>query len=145
VTGTVPGRWIVVGILVFTAIMVTIAAVMLFGHPRGKEAPPPSIAVLPLTGDDGTITAEIRGALKPIPNFQVIDATTLSEYRRAPHTIGQKLNVRTVLGGSVDHSRVTIKLINAADEFELWSHVYEHNADFKDALARDVAAHLTLK
>jgi TolB-like protein len=141
----VPGRWIVFGILGLTAVMVSIAAVMLFGHPRGREAPPPSIAILPLTGDNGAVTSQIFDALKPIPNLQVRDAAVLSDSLRAPHTIGQKLNVRTVLDGSVDGDRITIRLINAADEFELWSHVYHHDALFKATLAADVAAHLTLK
>ncbi len=141
---TVSGKSVVIGILVITAIVVSIAAVMLFGHPRGNVAPPPSIAVLPLAGDtNGEMTHQIIEALKPIPNFQVADAAAF--HRSDVRAIGQKLNVRTVLDGSVDSSHVTIKLINAADEFELWSHVYDRNASFGVTLARDIASELSLK
>src|SRR5690348_13453301 len=103
---TVSGKSVVLGILAITAIVVAIAAVMLFGHPRGNIAPPPSVAVLPLKGDtNGEVTHEVIEALKPIPNLQIADAALLqgSNIR----TIGQKLNIRTVLQGSVDQSRIT--------------------------------------
>jgi TolB-like protein len=139
--GTVSGKYIVVAILVVTAIVVTIAAVMLFGHPKGDAAPPPSVAVLPVAGDStGEITHQIIEALKPIPNFQVADAAMNKD---SPiRMIGQKLNVRTVLEGSVDPSGIKVKLFNAADEFELWSHTYPRDANFPAALARDVAAQI---
>lgn len=138
---TVSGRPIVIAILAITAIVVSIAAVMLFGHPRGRIAPPPSVAVLPLAGDaDGAVTREVIAALSPIPDFEV--KTADGSNRGDKKKIGEQLNVRTVLDGSVDQSRVTIKLINAADEFELWSHTYERNAAFPQTLARDVAREL---
>jgi len=143
---TVPGRWVVLAIIVFSAIMVTIAAFMLFGHPRGRIAPPPSVAVLPIQGDaSGAITAEIIDALKPIPNFEVADAAIYAGKRSDTRAIGEKLNVRTVLDGSVQGTQVAIKLMNAADGFELWSHTYDHDATFKQAIARDVEAHVNLK
>jgi len=141
---TVPGRSIVIGILATTAIVVGIAAVMLFGHPRGKTAPPPSIAVLPLAGDSGEIRSEIITALQTIPGFQVKDASALADARFDLRKLGEKMNVRTVLDGSVEQGRIRIKLINASDEFELWSHTYAQDAAFKDAIARDVAAHVSL-
>ncbi len=145
-TKTVSGRYIVYAILVFTAIVVTIAAVMLFGHPRGNVAPPPSIAVFPLAGDTtGAVTSEIIDALKPIPNFQVADAAIYAAKRWDTRTIGEKLNVRTLLDGSTDGSHVTIKLVNAADSFELWSHTYDRSPEFKQTLAHDVEEHLNLK
>ncbi|HLJ75116.1 MAG TPA: hypothetical protein VKU62_11055 [Thermoanaerobaculia bacterium] len=131
-------------ILVITAIVVSIAAVMLFGHPRGRIAPPPSIAVMPLAGDtDGKVAQEIIQALTPIPNLQVRDAA--GQDRIDLKRLGERLNVRTVLDGSVAQSRVTIKLINAADEFELWSHTYTFDAGFKNALAHDVPAHISMQ
>src|SRR5438270_812287 len=140
----VSGKLVVLGILVVTAIVVAIAAVMLFGHPRGKIAPPPSVAVVPLAGDTtGEVTHEIIEALKPIPNFKVADAALMRDSNI--RIIGQKLNVRTVLKGSTDQSRITIKLINAADEFDLWSHVYDRNPAFGGLLARDVASQLISK
>ncbi|MBZ5600678.1 MAG: hypothetical protein LAO79_00050 [Acidobacteriia bacterium] len=143
---TVSGRFIVAAIVVITAVVVTIAAVMLFGHPRGRAAPPPSIAVFPLVGDStGAVTSEVIDALKPIPNFQVADAALYAGKRWDTRTIGEKLNVRTLLDGSTDGAHVTVKLINAADSFELWSHTYERTPAFKETLARDVESHLSLK
>ena len=143
-TRTVPGRYIVFAILVISGIVVAIAAVMLFGHPRGRIAPPPSIAVLAFDGDaDGSVTHAAIEGLKPIPNFKVADAATFS--RREIRAIGQKLNVRSVLDGSVDASRITVRLFNSADEFELWTHVYPRDPGFGAALARDIAAQLSLK
>jgi TolB-like protein len=140
---TVSGRVIVITILAISAIVVSIAAMMLFGHPRGRIAPPPSIAVLPLTGDaGGTVAQQIIEALKTIPKFEVKDAAGLD--RIDLKRLGEKLNVRTLLDGSVDQSHVTIKLINASDEFELWSHSYDRDT-FRDAIARDVAAHVSLQ
>ena len=143
---TVPGRFIVVAILVFTAIMVTVAAVMLFGRPRGREAPPPSIAVFPIRGDStGAITTGIIDALKPIPNFQVSTAALYADKRWDTRNIGEKLNVRTLLDGSMDGDRVSIKLINAADSFELWAHTYATAAELDQNIAHDVEQHVSLK
>ena len=145
-TRTVSGRFVVVMILALTAVMVGIAAFMLFGHPRGKIAPPPSIAVLPVIGDPtGAVTAEIMDALKPLPNVEIADAALYAKKRQDTRAIGEKLNVRTVLDCSLDGTRVTVKLINAADAFDLWSHTYEHGPAFKDSLAHDIAAELSLK
>lgn len=141
---TVPGRYVVFAILAIAAIVVSIAAVMLFGHPRGRVAPPPSIAVLKFDGDaDGSAARQAMDALKTIPNFQVADAAAFQ--RRELRAIGQKLNVRSVLDGSVDASRITVKLFNAADEFELWTKTYPRDSTFGGSLAHDIAAQLSLK
>ena len=143
---TVPGRWVVMAIVAFSAIMVGIAAVMLFGHPRGKIAPPPSIAVLPVIGDSsGAVTTEIIDALKPISGLQVADAALFASNRTDTRAIGEKLNVRTVLDASVEGTHVKITLLNGADSFVLWTHIYDRDANFKANLARDVEAHVTLK
>jgi TolB-like protein len=145
-TQTVPGRYIVLAILVFTATIVSIAAVMLFGHPRGRIAPPPSAAVLPIKGDTtGAVTSEIIDALKPIQGFEVADAALWANKRTDLRALGEKLNVRTVLDGSTDGKHVTIQLINAADSFELFTHTYDLGRGFKEALAHDVAAQLMTK
>ncbi len=141
---SVPGRYVVLTILGVSAIVVGIAAVMLFGHPRGKIAPPPSVAVLRVEGDaDGAVTHEIIEALKPVEGLQVADAGAFN--KRDIRAIGQKLNVRTVLVGSMENSRVTLKLLNAADEFELWTRAYDRNASFRESLARDISGPLGLK
>jgi len=141
---TVPGRYVVFAILAIAAIVVSIAAVMLFGHPSGRIAPPPSIAVLKFDGDaDGSVARQAMDALRTIPNFQVADAAAF--HRRELRAIGQKLNVRSVLDGSVDASRITVKLFNAADEFELWTKSYPRDSTFGTSLAHDIAGQLSLK
>ena len=143
---TLSGRWIVIAIVAVTAIVVSISAVMLFGHPRGKTAPPPSIAVLPVIGDkSGAVTSEVIDALETIPNFKVADAVLYGDKRQDTRPIGDKLNVRTVLDASLDGTHLTIKLINAADAFQLWSHTYQLDPAFKAQLARDIQSHLSMQ
>jgi adenylate cyclase len=145
---TMSGRPIVIFILIFTAIVVSIAAVMLFGHPRGKAAPPPSIAVLPFVDlspahdqqylSDG-VTGQIIDSLSRIPDFQVVARGSVFALKDKPepHDIGERFNVRSVLQGTVQRSgsrvHVTAKLINAADEFQLWSQSYDR--EMKDIFA----------
>ena len=146
---TVSGRWIVLGIVIITTIMVTIAAFMLFGHPRGKIAPPPSVAVLPFVDMsvdkdqqylcDG-MTEQIIDALSRIQGFQVVARSSvfaLKGKQQDVREIGERLNVRSVLEGSVQRSgsrvRVTAQLINAADGFHLWSQSYDR--EMKDIFA----------
>ena len=68
-------------------------------------------------------------------------------------TVGQKLNVATVLEGSVstDGNRVRIaaELVNVDNGFQLWSGSYERNLNdvfaVQDEIARAVAAELKVK
>ena len=107
-----------------------------------------SIAVLPfvnMSGDasqeylsDG-ISEELLNALSRVPELQVA-ARTSSFYFKGEHadlaTIAHKLNVATVLEGSVRRSghtiRVTAQLNNAITGFHLWSETYDR--DLSDVL-----------
>ena len=110
----------------------------------GDFAPPPhSIAVLPflnLSGDkeqdyfsDG-LTEELLNSLSHISELQVAGRTS-SFYFKGEHadlaTIAHKLNVGTVLEGSVRRSghtiRVTTQLINAVTGFHQWSETYDRD------------------
>jgi TolB-like protein/DNA-binding winged helix-turn-helix (wHTH) protein/Flp pilus assembly protein TadD len=112
-------------------------------------APPPhSIAVLPfvnMSGDpnqeyfsDG-LTEELLNSLSRINELQVA-ARTSSFYFRGEHadlsTIAHKLNVASVLEGSVRRSgntlRITAQLNNAVTGFHLWSQTYDR--DISDVL-----------
>ena len=101
----------------------------------------PSIAILPfanLTSDkeneyfsDG-LTEEIINALTRIPGLKVTARTSAFAFRGRDEDvrrIGEALDVRTVLEGSVRRSgnriRVTAQLINAADGYHLWSDRYD--------------------
>ena len=105
-------------------------------------APPPhSVAVLPfvnLSGDkeqeyfsDG-LTEELLNSLSRINELRVVGRTS-SFYFKGAHadlaTITHKLNVATVLEGSVRRSadtvRVSAQLINAETGFHLWSETYD--------------------
>jgi serine/threonine-protein kinase len=107
-------------------------------------APPPhSIAVLPfvnMSGDpsqeyfsDG-LTEELLNSLSRINELQVAGRTS-SFYFKGEHadlpTIAHKLNVATVLEGSVRRSadtvRVSAQLINAETGFHLWSETYDRD------------------
>jgi TolB-like protein len=108
-----------------------------------------SVAVLPfvnLSTDpeneffcDGT-TEEIISALAQIKNLRVVARTSAFAFKGKHvdlRTVGQQLNVRTVLEGSIrrsgDHLRITAQLVNAADGYHLWSEKYDR--DMKDVFA----------
>jgi TolB-like protein/cytochrome c-type biogenesis protein CcmH/NrfG len=107
-------------------------------------APPPhSIAVLPFVNMSGDkeqeyfsegLTEEILNSLADVNTLQVA-ARTSSFYFKGKDvdlgTIARKLNVATVLEGSVRRSgntvRVTTQLINAVTGYHLWSHTYDRD------------------
>jgi TolB-like protein/tetratricopeptide (TPR) repeat protein len=114
------------------------------GAPPDAFRPPPhSIAVLPfvnMSGDkeqeyfsDG-LSEELLNSLARINELQVA-ARTSSFYFKGEHqdlaTIAHKLNVASVLEGSVRRSghtiRVTAQLNNAVTGFHLWSQTYDRD------------------
>jgi len=135
------------------AIAVVIAAVAIYLFIEkpwvAKPAPPAafvppahSIAVLPfvnLSGDkeqeyfsDG-LTEELLNSLAAIEGLQVAARTSSFSFREHPDipTVAHKLNVASVLEGSVRRSgntvRITAQLINAVTGFHLWSHTYDRD------------------
>ena len=108
-----------------------------------------SIAVLPflnLSADpenelfaDG-MSEEIISALAHIKDLHVVAHTSSFSFK-GKHVdlrmVGQQLNVRTVLEGSVrrsgDRLRITAQLVNAADGYHLWSERYDR--EMKDVFA----------
>jgi TolB-like protein/tetratricopeptide (TPR) repeat protein len=111
--------------------------------PTEFNPPPHSIAVLPfvnMSGDtsqeyfsDG-LTEELLNSLSRISELQVVGRTS-SFYFKGEHadlsTIAHKLNVASVLEGSVRRSehtiRVTAQLNNAVTGFHLWSQTYDRD------------------
>ena len=108
---------------------------------RPAEPGPPSIVVLPfanLTGNgddeylsDG-LTEEIISTLASLPALRVVARTSAFQFKGRSddiRKIGRELGVQTALEGSVrkdgQRIRVTAQLINVADGFHLWSHIYE--------------------
>jgi len=130
----------------------------------GTRATQASIAVLPfinMSADaeneffaDG-ITEEIINVLTQIEDLRVA-ARTSSFYFKGKHAdmrqIGEQLNVRTVLEGSVrkigDRLRITAQLVNVADGYHLWSERYDRELKdvftIQDEIARSIAERLKL-
>jgi serine/threonine-protein kinase len=126
------------------------------------SAPEKSLAVLPFANQsadpdneffaDG-VTEEILGALSQIPELKVVGRASSFSFKgknRDLRTIGEQLNVRTVLEGSVRRSgnrvRITAQLSDVADGFRLWSERYDRQIDdvfaVQDEIATAIAARL---
>ncbi len=120
-----------------------------FLHSISPTSAEPSIAVLPflnLSADpeneffcDGT-TEEIISALAHIKNLHVVARTSSFSFKGKHvdlRAVGQQLNVRTVLEGSIrragDRLRITAQLVNAEDGYHLWSEKYDR--EMKDVFA----------
>jgi TolB-like protein/Tfp pilus assembly protein PilF len=125
----------------------------------------PSIAVLPFVDtsagktqeyfSDG-LAEELLNELAKTPKLHVAARTSSFQFKGKDadlRTIGRKLNVGTVLEGSVntDGNRVRIaaELINVDNGFQLWSGSYERNLNdvfaVQDEIAHAVAAELKVK
>jgi TolB-like protein len=109
----------------------------------GFNPPPHSIAVLPFADmsekkdqeyfSDG-LTEELLNSLAEIDELQVAARTSAFSFKGKDTDIGtiaRKLNVGTVLEGSVRRSahtiRITAQLINAVTGFHLWSKTYDRD------------------
>jgi TolB-like protein len=114
-----------------------------------------SIAVLPflsLSSDpDNEIFAdgmceEIISSLAQIKKLRVIARTSSFSFKGKHldlRAIGEQLNVRTVLEGSVRKSgnrlRITVQLVNAADGYHLWSETYDRELRDVFAIQEEIA------
>ena len=125
----------------------------------------PSIAALPLVNlsrdpdqeyfADG-LAEELINLLAKIPGLHVAGRTSSFAFKGKNEdlrSIGQKLNVATLLEGSVQKAgervRITMQLINAADGYHLWSESYDRKLidvfAVQDEIAQAVVAALKLK
>ena len=143
-------------------LLVTALAERDFYSPSEASVPPPekSIAVLPfanMSADpeneffaDG-ITEEILNALSQIAELRVAGRTSSFSFKNKNQdlrTIGERLNVRTVLEGSVRRSgkrvRITAQLIDVTDGYHLWSERYDREIEdvfvVQDEIASAIAA-----
>jgi serine/threonine protein kinase/tetratricopeptide (TPR) repeat protein len=122
----------------------------------------PSVAVMPfasMSADpeneffaDG-VTEEIINALARIEDLHVAARTSAFSFK-GKHVdlriIGERLNVATVLEGSVrrtgDRLRITAQLVNVADGYHLWSERYDREMHdifaVQDEIARSIASRL---
>ena len=123
-----------------------------------------SIAVLPFINmspdpeneffADG-ITEEIINVLSQIEHLHVAARTSSFFFKGKQadmRQLGEQLNVRTVLEGSVrklgDRLRITAQLVNVADGYHLWSERYDRELKdvfaIQDEIARSIADRLKL-
>jgi len=135
-----------------------------FSTPSATQKTLDSIAVLPFTDmspahdqeyfADG-MAEELLGALSRIPGLKVTGRTSSFAFKNRDvdlRTIAAQLSVTHILEGSVRTSgknlRVTAKLINAEDGFQLWSQEFDGDLSdifvVQDEISRQVVAGLKL-
>lgn len=122
---------------------------------RRASAATPSVAVLPFTSlaadpdnqvfADG-MTEEIMNALGQLKGLRVAARMSSFAFKgRTPELaeVGAKLNVQTVVTGSVrrsgDRIRIATQLVNVADGFQLWSDRFDRTADDVFAIQDEIA------
>jgi TolB-like protein len=114
-----------------------------------------SIAVLPFANLGGDpeqdyfgegLAEEILNALTRIPGLRVTARTSSFSFRGKEQDIrqiGQALNVRSILEGSVRHSgnriRITVQLIHAGTGYHLWSESYDREMTGVFAVQEEIA------
>jgi serine/threonine protein kinase/tetratricopeptide (TPR) repeat protein len=132
----------------------------------GRVVPGPervaSIAVLAFTDMSAAkdqewfcdgIAEEILNALTPLEGLRVAARTSAFSFKGTSidlRTIGETLNVTTVLEGSVrragDRVRITVQLSDVANGFQLWSERYDRELkdifDVQDEIAKAIAERL---
>src|SRR5947209_16254309 len=137
------------------------------GRPGGASLPIPekSIAVLPFVDlsqakdqeyfCDG-ISEEILDALAKIEGLRVVARTSSFSFKgknAAVSEIGQKLNVQSVLEGSLrregNRIRITAQLVSARDGFHIWSDTFERELQgvfaVQDEITRSIVDALKIK
>jgi TolB-like protein/Tfp pilus assembly protein PilF len=114
-----------------------------------------SIAVLPFVNrsrdesdeyfSDG-LADELLGLLANIPNLHVAARTSSSRFKGTDDdvaTIGRKLNVATLLEGSVrrigNRARIVVQLVEVGTGYHLWSEMYDRTLDDIFAVQDDIA------
>jgi TolB-like protein/Tfp pilus assembly protein PilF len=114
-----------------------------------------SIAVLPFVDISGGeqsgyfgegIAKELLSALTRVPGVKVAAPTSAFAFRGTEvdvRTIGERLDVATVLEGSIDRSadglRIAVQLVRAADGARLWSATYARKREDVFAVQNEIA------
>ena len=127
--------------------------------PHAPQASGPSVAVLPFVNmssdaeneffSDG-LAEELIAVLTKVKGLHVTSRTSAFAFKGKKEDvrkIGEQLNVRTVLEGSVRKSgqrlRISAQLVNVADGYQLWSETYNRQMadvfDIQDEIAQNIA------
>lgn len=152
------GRWIFAAVA--ACILIAVGIGWRWVHQSGRSTNPiapdqKSIAVLAFANmsadkdneyfSDG-ITEEILNALARTPGLRVAARTSAFSFKgknESIQRIGETLKVGVVLEGSVQRAgnqlRITVKLINVADGFHLWSDTFDRKAEDVFAIQTEVA------
>lgn len=147
-----------VAALAGVALLAAGATFLRVGGPAAPEAVVPlrSIAVLPFVNmssdrenehfSDG-LAEELLNSLAQVPELRVAARTSSFAFKGAAENvsdIGRRLNVETVLEGSVrksgDRLRITAQLINVQDGYHLWSETYERRLEDIFAIQDEISA-----
>jgi TolB-like protein/DNA-binding winged helix-turn-helix (wHTH) protein len=131
------------------AVAIVALVVMFAQRPGSSPASVTSIAVLPFTNLSGSqddeyfsdgMTEELITALSRINGLRVAARTSAFTFKGRTvdaREIGRELHVGTLVEGAVQRSagrlRVTARLVNAADGYQVWSEQYER--DVRDLFA----------
>jgi serine/threonine protein kinase/Flp pilus assembly protein TadD len=124
-------------------------------EPVPRRPPGASVAVLPFVNmssdpeneyfSDG-LAEELLNALSKVEGLRVASRTSAFAFKGKSEDIrriGEQLNVRTVLQGSVRKSgnrlRITAQLGNVADGFQLWSETYNRQLEDVFAIQDEIA------
>ena len=100
--------------------------------------------------EDSRFTEEIINALAQIKDLHVVSRSSAFSFKGKQvdlRIVGEQLNVRTVLEGSVrradDRLRITAQLVNSADGYHMWSQRYDREMRdafaIQDEIARSIA------
>ena len=133
--------------------------------PEAVEAPPPrSIAILPFENLTGSaendylctgIAEDLLTEVLKIPDLKVASRTLLAGLKAKstdPRQIGRDLGVGTVLEGGLrrsgDRVRVTARLVQADNGFQLWADRYDRSLEdifeVQEEIARQIAGSLRI-
>ena len=131
-------------------------------RPLKAELPAPTVAVLPFVDMspendqeyfcDG-MTEEIINVLTAVKGLKVVSRTSSFQYKGKAYDIreiGEKLNVQTVVEGSVrtagNKLRITAQLIKVADGYHIWSQRYDREMtdvfEIQDEIAQAIVGNL---
>lgn len=146
------GRWAAAVLLGLSALLAT--AGWRRGGPAGLSGPP-SVAVMPftdlssarrLTGFCEGLTEEVTSALAGADYLRVAARTSTAGFKDRhwdARRIGRELKVHALLEGSVQGEgrvvRATLRLVNAADGFHLWTQTFEGTLENPAESQRDLA------
>ena len=133
------------------------AKTQIFNEPQ-IETIDKSIAVLPfknMSNDEGNQAFNdgqweaILSHLSRIADLRVISRQSMEQYRESTKTapkIAEELRVTYLLEGSVqkygNKARITVQLINAVDDQQLWSHDYTREVEDIFSLQSEIASHV---